>query len=213
MPKRQTITRKKRLEVFNRDKFTCQKCGFKGRSDDLESHHKKMKVDGGKDEESNLITLCTICHYYSPDEEEEFIIYLEEKVDGDILDTFRRSKKSIGKRSKKGMNQRARDGEPITRAAFGYKIIDKKLVPKEDSYIVQEIYQDFLNKDLSLTKLAKQYGLSVNGLKKVLTNQTYLGKIKFDGQTHQGTHQTLISSTLFNHVQNKLEKLGIGKGK
>ena len=35
------------------------------------------------------------------------------------------------------------------------------------------------------------------------------GKIKFDGQTHQGNHQSLISSTLFNHVQNKLEELGI----
>jgi len=211
MSKRQTITRKRRLDVFNRDKFICQKCGFKGRSDDLEAHHKKMKIDGGKDDDSNLITLCTICHYYSPDEEKEFVVYLEEKVDGNILDTFRRSKKSIGKRSKKGMNIKARDGFLVSRAPLGYKIIEKKLVPKEDSYIIQEIFQDFLNKEISLTKLAKQFNLSVNGLKKVLTNQTYLGKIKFDGQTHQGTHQTLISSTLFNHVQNKLEKLKIKK--
>jgi len=118
-----------------------------------------------------------------------------------------------GERTKFSMDKKARDGFLVSRAPLGYKIIDKKLVPKEDSYIVQEIFQDFLNKDISLTKLAKKYNLSVNGLKKVLTNQTYLGKIKFDGQTHQGTHQTLISSTLFNHVQNKLEKLGIGKGK
>ncbi|MBI2045588.1 recombinase family protein [Candidatus Pacearchaeota archaeon] len=46
---------------------------------------------------------------------------------------------------------------------------------------------------------------------KIITNQTYLGKVKFGGQLHQGTHQQLISSTLFNHVQNKMEKLGIGK--
>ena len=209
MPKRQTTSFKRRSEVFDRDKFTCQKCGFKGMSDDLEIHHKKMRVDGGNDEHSNLITLCTICHYYSPDDEKEFIIYLEEKISGDILDTFRRSKKSISKRSKKGLDKKAREGHIVSRAPFGYKIVNKKLVPKEDSYAVQEIFQEFLNKDISLTKLSKKYGLSVNGLKKVLTNQTYLGKIKFDGQTHQGTHQTLISSTLFNHVQNKLEKLGI----
>ena len=211
MPKRQKITRKKRLDIFNRDKFTCQKCGFKGMSDDLETHHKKMKVDGGNDEHFNLITLCTICHYYSPDDDKEFVVYLEEKIDGNVLDTFRKSKKSIGKRSKKGLDKRAREGHPITRAPFGYKIADKKLIPKEDSYVVQEIFQEFLNTKTSLTKLAKKYGLSVNGLKKVLTNQTYLGKIKFDGQTHEGHHQTLISSTLFNHVQNKLEKLGIRK--
>ena len=107
------------------------------------------------------------------------------------------------------MDKRARDGGLVSRAPFGYKIIDKKLVPREDSYVVQEIYQDFLNKNESLTKLAGRYGFSVNGLKKILTNQTYLGKIKFDGQTYKSDHSPLISSTLFNHVQNKLGKLGI----
>ena len=115
-----------------------------------------------------------------------------------------------GERTKFSMDKKARDGHPITRAPFGYKLEEKKLVPKENSYQVQEVFQDFLNKNISLTKLSKKYGFSVNGLKKILTNQTYLGKVKFDKQTHQGTHQSLISSTLFNHVQNKLEKLGIG---
>ena len=211
MSKKPLTPKKIKNTVFSRDKFTCQKCLFKGFSDDLEIHHKKMRVDGGNDESSNLITLCTICHYYSPDDEKEFIIYIEEKIDGNILDTFRRSKKSISKRSKKGMNKKARDGFLVSRAPFGYKVVDKNLVPKEDSYTVQELFQDFLNNDISLTKLAKKYGFSVNGLKKILTNQTYLGKIKFDGQIHKGTHQALLSSTLFNHVQNKLEKLGIGK--
>ena len=211
MSKKQTISFKRRSEIFDRDKFSCQKCGFKGMSDDLEIHHKKMKVDGGKDQHSNLITLCTICHYYAPDDEKEFIIYLEEKIDGGILDTFRKSQKSISKRTKKGMISKSQTGHIVSRAAFGYKILDKKLIPKEDSYLVQEIFQEFLNNDISLTKLAKKYSLSVNGLKKVLTNQTYLGKIKFDGQTHKGIHQSLISSTLFNHVQNKLEKLGVGR--
>ena len=76
---------------------------------------------------------------------------------------------------------------------------------------MQELFQDFLNTKISLTKLSKKNNLSINGLKKILTNQTYLGKIKFDGQTYQGTHTPLISSTLFNHVQNKLERLGIRK--
>jgi site-specific DNA recombinase len=116
-----------------------------------------------------------------------------------------------GERTKFSMDKKARDGHPITRAPFGYKLEEKKLVPKENSYQVQEVFQDFLNKNISLTKLAKKYGFSVNGLKKILTNQTYLGKVKFDKQTYTGVHQSLISSTLFNHVQNKLEKLGIGK--
>ena len=36
-----------------------------------------------------------------------------------------------------------------------------------------------------------------------------LGKIKFNGQVHEGNHKSLVSSTLFNHVQNKLENLKI----
>ena len=118
--------------------------------------------------------------------------------------------KGFRKKQRKSMVTKAVKGSLMSRAPFGYNLIDKKLIPVENSREVEEIFQDFLNKDISLTKISKSHGLSVNGLKKVLTNQTYLGKIKFDGQTHQGTHQTLISSTLFNHVQNKLEELGIG---
>ena len=127
-----------------------------------------------------------------------------------IISAFAEFERNVtGERTKFSMDKKARDGYLVSRAPFGYKVEDKKLIPKEDSYIVQEIFQEFLNNEISLTKLSKKYNLSVNGLKKVLTNQTYLGKIKFDGKTHQGIHQTLISSTLFNHVQNKLDKLGI----
>jgi len=182
-----------------------------GNSEELEVRHIKMRVDGGDDIIDNLITLCFICHHFAPDNDKDCKIYLKEKLDGIILDTFRKSQKSVSKRTKKGMDKRARDGNPITRAPFGYKLENKKLIPTEHSYQVQEVFQDFLNKEISLTKLAKKYGFSVNGLKKILTNQTYLGKIKFSGQIHKGFHQPLISSTLFNHVQNKLEKLGIKK--
>ncbi len=212
MPKRPSTPQKTKSKIFNRDNFTCQKCGYKGMSDELEIHHIKMRLDGGDDNHNNLVTLCFICHYFSPDEEKDFEGYLNEKIDGVILDTFRKSAKSISKRTKKGMIGKSEKGNHVTRAPWGYKLENKKLIPTEHSYQVQEVFQDFLNQKVSLTKLAKKYGFSVNGLKKILTNQTYLGKIKFDKQTHQGSHQALISSTLFNHVQNKLEKLGIKKG-
>ena len=207
--KRDYFSQKTKNEVFERDKFTCQKCGHKGLSGDLEIHHKKMRVNGGNHDNENLITLCSICHYYAPDDEKDFALYLEEKIDGLILDTFRKSKKSVGKRTKIGLDKRARQGQIVTRAPLGYKIEGKMLVPKDDSYMVQEIFQEFLNTETSLTQLAKKHNLSVNGLKKVLRNQTYLGNVKFDGQTYKGSHNPLISSTLFNHVQNKLKERGV----
>ena len=119
--------------------------------------------------------------------------------------------KGFREKQREGMINKAAKGSLMSRAPFGYKIVDKKLIPAENYREIEEIFEEFLEKKMSITKLAKKHNFSVNGFKKILTNFTYLGKIKFDGQTHQGSHQPLISSTLFNHVQNKLEKLGIGK--
>ncbi len=207
MANKHFIPYKIKMQVLKRDNFTCQKCGFFGATTDLEVHHIKPKISGGKDEVENLVTLCSICYYYAPESEKDFKIYLDEKIDGTLLDTFRKSQKLISKRTKTGMAKKFQEGNVITRAPLGYKIKDKKLIPAEHSYVVQEIYQDFLDNDISLTQLAKKYGLSVNGLKKVLTNYTYLGKIKFDGQIIQGKHHPLISSTLFNQVQEKLKRV------
>jgi len=59
---------------------------------------------------------------------------------------------------------------------------------------------------MSLNKLAKKYNFSVNGIKKILKNFTYIGKVKFSGQIIDGEHEPIISPTLFNKVQNKLEE-------
>lgn len=125
-----------------------------------------------------------------------------------IISAFAEFERNVtSERTKFAMNKKAQDGHIITRAPLGHKIENKQLVPAENSYIVQEIFQDFLNNDISLTQLAKKHKLSVNGLKKVLTNYTYLGKIKFDGQIISGKHKPLISNTLFNQVQDKLKKI------
>src|SRR3989344_4166523 len=111
-----------------------------------------------------------------------------------IISAFAEFERNVtGERTHFTMKAKFQRGGLITRAPLGYKIINKELFPAENSYKVQEIFQAFLNTKTSLTQLAKKYNLSVNGLKKVLTNQTYLGKIKFDGQIHQGNHQALIS--------------------
>jgi site-specific DNA recombinase len=117
--------------------------------------------------------------------------------------------KSLKLNQKQGMIKKASQGNLMSRAPFGYKIIDGKLVPAENFREIEEIFEEFLNEDISLRALSEKHNLSVNGLKKILTNFTYIGKIKFNNQVHEGSHQPIVSSTLFNHVQNKLEKLGI----
>ena len=122
-----------------------------------------------------------------------------------IISAFAEFERNVTiERTKFTMDSKFRNGGLITRAPLGYKIVNKELTPAENSYRVQEIFQAFLNSDISLTQLALKYGLSVNGLKKVLTNETYLGKVKFAGQTTQGKHTALISQELFNKVRERL---------
>jgi len=107
---------------------------------------------------------------------------------------------------KKGMVKKASSGKSMSRAPFGYNILEGKLVPAQNYKEVEEIFEEFLNTNISLRSLASKHNLSINGLKKILKNFTYLGKIKFNNQIFEGSHQPIISSTLFNHVQSKLEK-------
>ncbi len=117
--------------------------------------------------------------------------------------------KSVKGNQKQGMIKKAIKGNLMSRAPFGYKIDEGKLTPAENYKEIEEIFSEFLNEKISLRKLAEKHQFSVNGLKKILKNFTYIGKIKFNNQIFEGTHEPLVSSTLFNHVQNKLEKIGI----
>ena len=172
-------------------KIECDKCGYKSA---------KNKDFFGK-------ALCEFCAYFAPLEEKQSLAYVNEHVDWRTTQTYRKQEKIGGIRQKRGMKIRAKEGRVMSRAPFGYKILKGKLFPAQNADLVEKIYEEFLNNEVSLNQLSKKYGLSLNGLKKILSNFTYLGKIKFDGQVHDGDHKALISSTLFNHVQDKLESI------
>ncbi|MEM3405589.1 MAG: recombinase family protein [Candidatus Pacearchaeota archaeon] len=196
------ISNSLKKEILERDNFSCQKCFYKGDEENLKIHIINKEKKPSKE---NLITLCEICNNYAPTKEEEFKEYIREKINSDILETFRKYRKNNP--NIEGMNKKFEDGNIITRPPLGYKIIDKKLVVDEEKkLIVQEIFQTFLNENISLNKLAKKYNLSVNGLKKILKNFVYVGKIKFKGNLIDGKHPLLISHEIFNRVQKKLEE-------
>lgn len=207
MMRKNNFSNETRKKVFERDDYTCRKCGFKDRDgNEIEIYQIAPEFNIGEIKLGNLVTLCHICHNYSPDSKEYFERYVNEKINWEILETFRKSSRSIGKRTKIGMNKLFEKGLLVVRAPLGYKIVNKDMLPTENSHIIQEIYQDFLDSNVSLTQLSKKYNLSVNGFKKVLTNETYLGKVKFAGKVSTGKHIPLISEELFNKVQEKLKK-------
>ncbi len=110
----------------------------------------------------------------------------------------------IGDRTKFGMQRKAKEGGFITKAPKGYKLIDKLLIPGENAGEIKEIFQEFLESDISLTRLAKKHKMTTAGIKKLLQNTTYLGKVKFAGQESPGQHEPIISKELFKKVQEKL---------
>ena len=112
----------------------------------------------------------------------------------------------IGDRTKFGMQRKAKEGGFITKAPKGYKLQDKNLVVhEEEAQKVREIYNTFLKEDISLTQLAKRYGLTTSGLKKLLQNTTYLGKVKFAKEESPGQHDAILDEELFGKVQGKLK--------
>jgi len=114
-----------------------------------------------------------------------------------------------GYSQKKGMIKKFSEGKHMSRAPFGYEwnLKEKILVPTQNSGEIEEIFEEFLNPDINLSILAKKHNLSVNGLKKILRNFAYVGKVKFAGQIKEGNHKPLVSTILFNHVQDKLDKI------
>lgn len=114
----------------------------------------------------------------------------------------------IGDRTKFGMERKAKEGGFITKAPKGYKLENKKLLIEEKSAEqVKSIFQEFLDTDISLTQLAKKYSMSTSGIKKLLQNITYIGKIKFSDKKMNGNHDSIIENEMFNKTQEKLQKI------
>ena len=169
--------------------MACEKCNYQD---------KKETTKFGK-------PLCQICNKFAPENKDQFNFYISEKLDWKTLDTFRKYGQSLGTSQKQGMNKKAKQGFAVTRPPLGYDNSDGKLTPNQDSAKVHSIFKTFLDKEISLNQLSQKFNLSINGLKKILQNRTYLGEIKFDGKISKGSHEKLISDEIFYAVQRKLK--------
>ena len=170
--------------------MVCSKCSFKDKNEKIFFER----------------PLCNFCSLFVPDDEILFMEYLNEKVDWRNLETFRKNLDKKGKRYKDGMFKRAKKGIHVTRPPLGYSSQGNDLVLNENASKVHSLFRTFLNKKYSLNFLAKDFGVSTNGLKKILTNRTYLGEVKFDGRIFKANHKPLISPEIFYAVQRKLKE-------
>jgi len=164
--------------------MTCEKCGYTDQ---------KEKTIFEKQ-------LCKICATFAPQNPQDFQNYITEKIDWKIIDTFRKAPN----KQKQGMQKMATIGKLQTRPPLGYNVSNGNLIPNEDAVRVHSLFKTFLARNYSLNSLAKNFSLSINGLKKILTNRTHLGEIKFDNQIHKAEHQPIINPEIFYAAQRKL---------
>jgi hypothetical protein len=170
----------------------CEKCSY-------DSEENKIKLG---------LALCSVCFAFAPNDPEKLDEYINEKIPKEILNSFRKYSKFRGEVQKIGMIKQSSQGMHMSRIPFGYqRDAEGLLIPAQNSREIEEIFEEFLQQDMNLRKLSVKHNLSVNGLKKILRNFVYIGKIRFNGQIHEGKHQPILSSTIFNHVQNKLDKI------
>jgi len=181
-------------ELLEKNGFKCQKCGY------------YSPVEGNLELKQGTV-LCSICSLFAP-EGDKIEQYIQEKMDWNALEPFRKYYSGkLNSNQKKGMMDKYKQGNLMARPAFGYKVINGKLeIEQENAERVKDIFSEFL-KGESLNQISIKYSFSVNGIKKILKNFTYIGKIKFNSQIIQGSHQAIISPEIFNSVQRRFEDL------
>jgi len=155
---------------------------------------------------NHAVVLCNICNTFSPVEKQDFEKYLKENVEWQHLESFRRfgANKVSHSLQKQGMLIKSKQGKLMARPPFGYTAENGNLVPNEDAENVRLIFKEF-SEGKSMNQIAQTYSISVNGIKKILKNFSYLGKTKFAGSIVQGNHSPLIPAELFNRVQSRFE--------
>jgi hypothetical protein len=170
----------------------CEKCGH-------DSEQNKPKYS---------LYFCSVCYTFAPNEPEQLDEYIQLPINKDAIEPYRKYSKFRGDVQKSGMIKKSTQGKHMSRVPFGYQRNNKgELVKAQNHSEIQEIFEEFLQEDMNLRKLSEKHNLSVNGLKKILRNFVYIGKIKFNGQINEAKHQPILQATLFNHVQDKLDKI------
>jgi len=116
-----------------------------------------------------------------------------------------------------GMRQRAKNGLPNGGRITGYiNTPDGYVINEETSPIVEVIFDKYVNEGWGYRKIAqflnkKEYTtinngeFDINAVKTILTNQTYIGYVKFENEWFVGKHEPIISLELWEKAQQFLQ--------
>jgi len=139
---------------------------------------------------------------------------------------------NLAQEVRRGMTEKAHRGEAMGTAPFGYRVENKTFVPDGNAETVRYIFEQYSSGKMMRT-LATELGAKGirtrrgkdpdnRWIKYILMNPAYIGKIRWSTEGHanysranyndgnvllvDGKHEPLISSDLWESVQNKLKE-------
>ncbi len=127
---------------------------------------------------------------------------------------------NLSEEVKKGLNEKADQGEWPSRAPVGY-INNKESHriepdPKKGPFI-RSLFEWYASGEYSLNRLSKQAkasglfsrnSMTINkaGIHRILKNTIYYGEFIWKGKRYRGNHEPIISKELFDRVQEEFER-------
>jgi site-specific DNA recombinase len=127
--------------------------------------------------------------------------------------------RNLAMESKKGLVERARQGLHTGQVPYGYKTDHNgnMFINEDQAKIVKWIFDMYINEGYGSTKIAvilNRHGIktAINGIwahnsvSRILKNVKYIGKIYYDGEVYEGTHEPIISESDFNLVQRYMKE-------
>ena len=119
---------------------------------------------------------------------------------------------------KRGIRQKLRRGEWLTKAPFGYvnNFKTRNIEPDSTkSRVIKRAFEEYATGKYTITGLAEflaEHGITQKkgtppakaSVVRMLTNRAYLGFVKHLGEWHDGTFEPILSPTLFEAVQKVL---------
>ena len=130
---------------------------------------------------------------------------------------------NLSEETRKGMTEKAEQGLWPSNAPLGYKNVTrpdgkKTIVPDERvATIIRSMFEWYARGDISIreaTKKARAAGLVFrrsggripgSTVAKILRNRIYTGRFDWDGKTYDGQHEALVSTDLWERVQDVVD--------
>ena len=138
--------------------------------------------------------------------------------------------KNLSNEVKKGMAEKVRQGGSVGRAALGYKNVrairdgrEIRTVEVDDTrapmviwafeqyatgeYSVRSLCHELIERGLTMAQTTRlpEKPVEIRQVHQILTNDYYVGVVTYKGAKYPGTHPALISSDLFEKVQQVLK--------